>query len=131
MPKKNNLDKNIERRRYKRLRKKFTMRYCPAEEDFNLNLMSDAEILDISGGGIRFMALEKLKKNTQLLIKLPLNDWGKDKNDWMEIFAAVESRELMIIGKVMWSAAGSNNSKSYETGIRFIGRIEPGKGDNL
>jgi hypothetical protein len=131
MPENTNLAKDIERRRYYRLRKKFTMHYCLAEDDLNTKFMSDGEIIDISGGGIRFLAPLKLPKNTQLLINLPLQDWGKNKIDWPTFLNTEENNDLTIMGKVMWAAEGKKNNNCYETGVCFIGRIESDKGDNL
>lgn len=125
------LTEHIERRHYPRLQKNLTMRYSLAEEELSTDFNSDAEILDIGGGGIRFLAPRKLAKNTQLLISLPLREWRKDKINWPVIFPAAENGELNILGKVMWAAASKEINNSFETGVRFIGRIESGKGDNL
>ena len=123
MTKDSNPTANIERRRYQRLQKKFTMSYRLAEEDFQPACDSKAEILDIGGGGIRFLAPRRLEKNTQLFINLPLRDWGKNKKEWLAIFTETKQKELTVIGTVMWTAASAQYDNSYETGVRFIGRI--------
>ncbi len=119
-----NISADIERRRHDRLHKKFTLRYCLAEEDLHIDCRTEAEILDIGGGGIRFLAPCNLPKNTQILFNLPLADWGKDKIEWQAIFTTAKNRNLTVLGRVMWSSAGKELNDTYETGVCFIGRIE-------
>ena len=66
------ITENAERRNYERLEKEFTFRYAMLTDFANTELTEQGVILDIGGGGLRFLSSEKWHKNQQLLLQRSL-----------------------------------------------------------
>ncbi|MCK5322494.1 MAG: PilZ domain-containing protein [Desulfobulbaceae bacterium] len=112
-----------EKRKYERLDKKFKISYCQQEDLSNHVPNLEGELLDIGGGGIRFLAGESIKKNSQLVIRLEFSGWKVDKDEWTATGNSKDHGLLKVIGNVMWSVESRTEPGKYEVGVSFSGRI--------
>ena len=124
MTTKNDPGNKRERRRHERLKKKFKIRYSLADEVFDTDFASEAEIIDISAGGVRFLSPEELTKDTQLAILLQFQGWDVQNETWLPTGDSKDRGDLAVIGVVMWSDASPHKAGCYEIGVRFAGRIQ-------
>lgn len=112
-----------EKRKYERLDKNFKISYCQQEDLSNHMPDQDGELLDICGGGIRFLAGESIKKNSQLVIRLEFSGWKVDNAEWTATGNSKDHGLLKAIGNVIWSMESRTEPGKYEVGICFSGRI--------
>ncbi|MBQ3545080.1 MAG: flagellar brake domain-containing protein [Lachnospiraceae bacterium] len=112
--------KKFQRRQYYRFECVLEVDFVKVDEEFLKNEVDDyildekfdetpkqrGIIMDISGGGIRFVSDEKLEKNSVVLLKLDLvfND---------------NQRLKIIMGKVLSSNKTKNNTGMYEQRIEY------------
>ncbi|MDF2820705.1 MAG: uncharacterized protein K0R15_1146 [Clostridiales bacterium] len=94
----------VQRRQYYRLALLFGFRF--ADESAEEVEWIDGTVLDISGGGIRFMSKNKYEKNVELTCRLP-------------IILGSNSEELILKGKVRGSNSTSDDKIMYETRLLF------------
>ncbi|RJX25441.1 MAG: hypothetical protein C4531_17245 [Desulfurivibrio sp.] len=111
-----------ERRRYDRLEKEFVFRYAVIDDLTNATLAETGLILDIGGGGLRFLSSRRWRKNEQLLMKLDFEGWQIDESGNVTIRSNAESSSMLVIGAVMWSAETAQEDQ-FEIGIRFTARM--------
>lgn len=111
-----------ERRRYDRLEKEFVFRYAVIDDLTNATLAETGLILDIGGGGLRFLSSRRWRKNEQLLMKLDFEGWQIDESGNVTIRSSAESTSMLVIGAVMWSAETAQEDQ-FEIGIRFTARM--------
>ena len=66
------LVKNDDRRSHDRIERSFKLRYSVLDDLSKRSTEQTGELLDIGGGGVRFVVGELLRKNTQLLIVMDI-----------------------------------------------------------
>jgi len=111
-----------ERRRYDRLEKEFAFRYTVFDDLAHATLEEKGLILDIGGGGLRFLSSQRWIKNEQLLMKLDFEGWQIDDSGNVTIQSRGDCTSMLIIGSVMWSAETAQEDQ-FEVGIRFTARM--------
>ena len=113
-----------EKRKYERLGKKFDIFYRQLKDLPDHVPNRKGELLDIGGGGIRFLANEFLEKHTQLVIEMEFFGWKIDKDEWSATGNNDDSGLLKVIGRVIWSVESRTEPGKYEVGVCFSGRIK-------
>lgn len=111
------------RRKHERLPRNFRMRFGILEDLSLLRTEKEAELVDIGGGGIRFLSDERLANGSQLLIDLEIPGWRVTDGDWIATSNQEEIGKLQIIGVVMWAAPSEHKAGNYEIGLRFTGQL--------
>jgi len=111
-----------ERRRYDRLEKEFAFRYTVIDDLTDATLDEMGLILDIGGGGLRFLSSRRWRKNEQLLMKLDFDGWQIDDSGNVTIQYSGACTSMLVIGAVMWSAETAQEDQ-FEIGIRFTARM--------
>ena len=111
-----------ERRRYDRLEKECAFHYTVIDDLTNATLDEMGLILDIGGGGLRFLSSRRWRKNEQLLMKIDFADCQIDDAGTDTIPYSGDSTGMLVIGTVMWSAATAQEDQ-FEIGIRFTARM--------
>ena len=113
-----------EKRKYERLGKNFDIFYRQLKDLPDHVPNSGGKLLDIGGGGIRFLANEFLKKHTQLVIEMEFSGWKIDKDEWTATGNNDDYGLLKVIGRVIWSVESRTEPGKYEVGVCFSGRIK-------
>ena len=90
-----------ERRRYERLEKEFAFRYTVIDDLTDATLDETGLILDIGGGGLRFLSSQQWRKNDQLLMKLDFEGWQIDDTGNVTIQSCADSTSMLVIGTVI------------------------------
>lgn len=111
-----------ERRRYDRLEKEFAFRYTVFDDLAHATLAEKGLILDIGGGGLRFLSSRRWVKNEQLLMQLDFAGWQIDDAGCITIQSSNDCASMLVIGSVMWSAETAQEDQ-FEVGIRFTARM--------
>lgn len=111
------------RRKHERLSRRFRMRFSILEDLSRRQAEKDAELVDIGGGGLRFLADERLADGSQLLIALEIPGWRVTDEDWKATSNLEDIGILQVIGIVMWAAPSDRKTGCYEIGLRFTGQL--------
>ncbi len=110
------------RRQHKRLMREIPFNYEIEDKHGSLGNTGqwrNGLVLDISSGGVRFLAMDLLAKNTVLVMEFDLRDLFKeDYHDYLPDLGDYEG-PVKIKGKVMWSTATVMEDE-YEVGVQFI-----------
>lgn len=112
-----------ERRRHGRFSKRSSILYRRFEDIAKDKQAQRGELCDFSGGGVRFLANQALAKDSQLILELEFAGWQEDGEEWNQTGNPSDIGRLKAIGAVMWCAQDSSQTKKYEVGVRFTGRI--------
>ena len=112
-----------ERRRHIRFDKRFIIFYRGLEDIARDQVDRHAELLDFSGGGARFLAIQELETGSQLILELDFSGWQEDGEEWIKTDDPGDIGSLKAIGEVMWCSKNSLQPGMYEVGVRFTGRI--------
>jgi len=112
-----------DRRMHERLLRSFRMRYGLMEDLSSRLADKDAELLDIGGGGIRFLTEERLSSGSQLMVELEIPGWQVTDGDWTSTSNREDVGKLQVIGIVAWVASSISKAGCYEVGLRFIGQL--------
>lgn len=115
-----------ERRRYDRLEKEFAFHYTVFDDLAHATLEEKGLILDLGGGGLRFLSSQRWMKNEQLLMKLDFKGWQIDDLGCVTIQSSGDCTSMLVIGSVMWSAETAQEDQ-FEVGIRFTARMHTDK----
>lgn len=113
---------NEERRKYDRMEKEFPFHYSLFDGLPQKRLEEEGLIIDIGGGGLRFLAPQRWKKNEQLLMKLDFDDWRIDESVSVRIPSTGDSSSMLVIGTVMW-CSDTPHEDQFEVGVRFTARV--------
>ncbi len=116
---------NEERRNHERLIRKSSLSYRTIDDLSKNDLEHSAELCDFSGGGVRFISNQALKKNTQLVLNLTFPGWTDHQDTWVPTGNTEDISELNAIGAVMWCSEDKNKLGQFEIGVHFTGRIKP------
>ncbi len=115
-----------ERRKYDRLEKELVLRYAHFDDLPHTDFSKEGLVLDIGGGGLRFLSSEKWMKNDQLLMELDFDKWQLDGLDEVFIEENEGSRCLKVVGTVMWTVETLYDGQ-YEVGLRFTAAMKTEK----
>lgn len=113
-----------EKRKYERLGKNCNIFYRQLKDLPDHVPNRTGELLDIGGGGIRFLANEFLEKHTQLVIEMEFSGWKINKDEWTATGNNDDSGLLKVISRVIWSVESRTEPGKYEVGVCFSGRIK-------
>lgn len=122
------IEEILERRKHDRLEKEFVFSYSIFEELPRTVLDREGLILDIGGGGIRFLSSEEWHKNDLLLMKLDFKRWYDEGSITVPAEISADCSFMLVVGTVMWSQETIYDGQ-YEVGVMFIARMETGKID--
>jgi hypothetical protein len=113
---------DMERRRYNRIGKEFAFRYTVLDNLARAALEERGLILDISGGGVRFLSSQRWLKDEQLLMKLDFAGWQINGGACVRVGNSGHCSSMLVIGSVMWSAETVQENQ-FEVGVRFTARM--------
>ncbi len=113
-----------ERRQEQRVGKDLFVRFTRLE-DLTADVPSqEGQLLDISGGGLCFLAEEAMPLGSQLVMILEFPGWhvaadGK----WVATKVDEDVGVLRVVGMVSWVAISRTDPGRYETGVCFSGMV--------
>lgn len=110
------------RRKHDRLDRCFVLRYSTFHEASD-RPVNEGRLLDIGGGGLRFIAKERFDKDCQLVLEIKIPGWLLVNDDWVQTRQAQDICLLKIVGTVMWTRQILEPDAHFETGLRFTGQI--------
>ncbi|MFP3982946.1 MAG: PilZ domain-containing protein [Desulfurivibrionaceae bacterium] len=112
------------RRRYERLMREIPFKYETIENERGAEADQARKglILDVSAAGVRFLAMELLAKDTELIIEFDLRNLFQE--GYRQYFPDLGSYEepVKMRGKVIWSTATAMEDE-YEVGVQFLGKV--------
>lgn len=111
-----------ERRKHERLDRDFPLRYGLFKEVSD-RAEKEGKLLDIGGGGLRFLATEIFALESQLIVEMKIPGWRLENDDWIQTRNINDVSFLNIVGNVMWSVPYAADNEWFETGLRFSGQI--------
>lgn len=112
-----------DRRRHERVARNYKLRYGMLEDPACDTPDKEGMLLDLGGGGLRFLADNALQKNMQLLIELDIPGWTVNNGEWTATRSASDVSTLKVLGVVMWDALSADCPGKHEVGVRFSGKI--------
>jgi c-di-GMP-binding flagellar brake protein YcgR len=113
-----------ERRKHPRLDKIIKMRYQRMESLSEKTPYLEGVLLDISSGGLRFLANNPLEINTQLVIVLQFPGWLNADEHWLPAGDNGETGVLQALGQVLRVQASQNEPGKYEIGVQFSSQLQ-------
>ncbi len=119
-----------ERRLHPRLVQEVSFRFSSDDQDgVEPGLAEIGLILDISAGGLRFLASRQLPAESRLLMELDINGWQMGQQVCLGDEEDMVNGPMLIVGRVMWSLEAPIDQQ-YEVGVSFIGRSGSGGSDD-
>ncbi|MFH1019220.1 MAG: PilZ domain-containing protein [Pseudomonadota bacterium] len=117
-------DSGEERRQEERVAKNLFVRFTRLE-DLQSDVPSrDGQLLDLSGGGLCFLAEESLPLGSQLVMILEFPGWqAAADGKWIATKVEEDVGVLQVIGMVCWVAVSRSKPGCYETGVCFSGTV--------
>jgi len=117
-------DSNEERRQDGRVAKDLCVRFTRLEDLMGDVPYRDGQLLDISGGGLCFLAEDALPLGTQLVMVLEFPGWlASTDGKWVATKVEEDVGVLRAVGMVSWVAVSRAMPERYETGVSFSGRV--------
>jgi hypothetical protein len=113
-----------ERRQEERVDKNLFVRFTRLE-DLQADIpYREGQLLDISGGGLCFLAEESMPLGSQLVMVLEFPGWhAAADGKWIATKAEEDVGVLQVIGMVSWVAISRTKPDRYETGVCFSGMV--------
>ncbi len=113
-----------ERRQEERVAKNLFVRFARLEDLQDDVAYRDAQLLDISGGGLCFLTEEALPLGSQLVMVLEFPGWqAVADGKWIATKVEEDVGVLRAVGMVSWVAVNRGDPDRYETGVCFSGMI--------
>ena len=113
-----------ERRQEKRVAKDLSVRFTRLEDIQADVPFRDGQLLDISGGGLCFLAEEALPLGSQLVMVLEFPGWlATADGKWIATKLEEDVGVLRAVGMVSWVAVSRTRPDRYETGVSFSGMV--------
>lgn len=100
------------------------MRFGLLEDLSIVKVSQAADLLDISGGGLRFLADHRLPGGGQILLELEIPGWRVVDGDWQPSDSEEDSGVLRIVAQIVWTALDTARKGKYQTGVRFTGQVK-------
>ncbi len=117
-------DAVAERRHEERVGKNLLVRFTRLEDLLADIPYRDGQLLDISGGGLCFLAEEALPLGSQLVLVLEFPGWqAVAEGKWIATKVEEDVGVLRAVGTVSWVAISRTKPDRYETGVYFSGRV--------
>ncbi|MFA6283980.1 MAG: PilZ domain-containing protein [Desulfurivibrionaceae bacterium] len=117
-------DSGEERRQDERFAKNLFVRFTRLEDLLDDVPYRDGQLLDISGGGLCFLAEEALPLGSQLVMVLEFPGWqAAADGKWVATKQEEDVGVLRAVGMVSWVAVSRAKPDRYETGVCFSGRV--------
>lgn len=111
-----------ERRLHPRLIREVSFRFSSDDQEMmDPGLAETGLILDISAGGLRFLASRQLATESRLLMELDLNGWQIGHQVCIGDEEDKVNGPMLIFGRVLWSLEAPLEQQ-YEVGVCFVGR---------
>lgn len=113
-----------ERRQEERVAKDLVVRFTRLE-DLHANVpYQEGQLLDISGGGLCFLAEEAMSLGSQLVMVLEFPGWhAAADGKWIATKVEEDVGVLRVVGMVSWVAISRAHPGRYETGVCFSGMV--------
>lgn len=116
--------KASERRRHSRIRKDLKIRFgalwsLAKSPSFD----HEGDVIDVGGGGVRFVTSEPVSQGAQLILALGFPGWISDEDEWVESQDTSNIGVLKVIGEVVRVVPITTSEGRYDVAIRFSGRI--------
>ncbi len=117
-------DLSEERRQEERVARNLFVRFTRLE-DLQADVpYRDGQLLDISGGGLCFLAEEALPLGSQLVMVLEFPGWlAAADGKWIATNVEEDVGVLRVVGMVSWVAVSRAKPDRYETGVCFSGMV--------
>ena len=117
-------DSGEERRQEERVAKNLFVRFTRLEDIQDDVSYRDGQLLDISGGGLCFLAEESLPLGSQLVMLLEFPGWqAAADGKWIATKVEADVGVLRAVGMVSWVAINQADPDRYETGVCFSGMV--------
>ena len=113
-----------ERRQEERVAKNLFVRFTRLEDLKADVSYREGQLLDISGGGLCFLAEESMPLGSQLVMVLEFPGWhAAADGKWIATKVEEDVGVLQVIGMVSWVAVSRTQPDRYETGVCFSGMV--------
>lgn len=117
-------DTDGERRQEERVARDLSVRFRRLEDLLDDLPCRDGQLLDISGGGLCFLAEEALPLGSQLVLALEFPGWqAAADGKWIATKVEEDVGVLRVVGMVSWVAVSQAKPDRYETGVCFSGLV--------
>lgn len=113
-----------ERRKHYRLLKGYRILYGLLEDLTSARVDNPAELLDISGGGVRLLTERRLPGGSQVLLELEIPGWRVVDGDWQPSDNDDDLGVLRVVAQVVWTALDTVRKGKFQTGLRFTGQVK-------
>jgi len=112
-----------ERRKYERIEKRLGVRYGRLESYGAAGLDREGELLDISGGGLCFLADDPLELGSQVVVSLGFPGWKTEGDTWIATKNDDDVGTVKVVGMVVWVAVSRVEPGRFDIGLQFSGII--------
>ncbi len=115
---------NADKRFHERLSKSYRVVYRRMEDISAPSPAREGVIVDVSGGGICFLAGEPIEEDSQLSLLVEFSGWVVDENgDWAATGNDSDVAELEVLAMATRCEVSQAVTGRFEIGVRFCGRI--------
>jgi len=112
-----------DRRCYARLHKTIEMRFGRFEDLSKFTADKSATVLDIGGGGLRFLSNESIDEGAQLMMVLEFPGWREWENEWAQSENLGDIGVLKVVGTTVRCSPSNLELGMYEVAVCFCGRV--------
>ena len=112
-----------DRRLHNRVKKNCKLRFGSFWNLANISWKCEGDIIDIGGGGVRFLTGESVKQGTQLILVMGFPGWIADDDEWQPSSKGSDVGTLKVIGEVVRVDPYTSQPGQNEVAVRFSGRI--------
>jgi c-di-GMP-binding flagellar brake protein YcgR len=113
-----------DRRKYPRLDRIIKMRYQRVESLSEKSPYLEGDLLDVSSGGLRFLASQPLEIKSQLVIILEYPGWLNTDNNHLVPSEEGEPGVLQAMGEVLRVQASQTDPGKFEVGVQFSEQLQ-------
>ncbi|MDH5297624.1 MAG: hypothetical protein OEV91_01230 [Desulfobulbaceae bacterium] len=113
-----------EKRRYERLNRSYKVCYRYLVDLAAPSAAREGLVLDIGGGGLRFLSTEPVDESSQLAMVVEFAGWlTEGGEEWVATRDHGDVARLEVIAVVTHQQMSQSVPGRYEIGVRFCGRI--------
>jgi len=114
-----------DKRRHERLSKNYRVLYRRMADLASPSSALEGVVIDVSGGGLSFLASEPLEEGSQLALTVEFSGWvAEESGDWVVTRDDNDVAKLEVIAEVTRYAVSQNVPGRFEIAVRFCGRIK-------